>query len=114
MSNLNADVRLLDHSDRPNLEIVKDYLYDGKYMYYVLACHICPRANHSFWRQAHVKLVVYATSFYQDLVAMILGYNAVILEEDWDDTVHLDNHPVGIGYCICKMQTQPTMNGVQM
>ena len=57
--------------------------------------------------------MVYVTSFYQDLVAMILGYNAVILEEDWDDTVHLDNHPVGIGYSICKMQMQPIMNGIQ-
>ena len=114
MSNLNADVNLLSSSDRTKLEIVKEYLDDGKSMWYVHASHICRQANHTFWNQSHVKLIVYATSFYQDLVAMILGYNAVILEEDWDDTVHLDNHPVGIGYCICKMQTQPTMNGVQM
>ena len=108
MSNLNSDVTLLDPSDRSNLEIVKDYLYDGKYMYYVHASHICPRANHSFWRQVHVKLVVYVTSFYQELLAMVLGYNAGILEEDID----IDSHPVTIGWCICNVQTHTyTMNG---
>ena len=93
MSNLNADVRLLDHSDRSNLEIVKDYLYDGKYMYYVHISHICSRANNSFWRQPHVKVVVYASSFHEELLAMVLGYNAGILEEDID----IDSHPVTIG-----------------
>ena len=104
MSNLNADVRLLDHSDRPNLEIVKDYLYDGKYMYYVHTSHICSRANNHFWRKLHVKVVVYASSFYEELLAMVLGYNAGILEEDID----IDSHPVTFGWCICKEQTQLT------
>ena len=110
MSNVTADVRLLDHSVRPNLEIVKDYLYDGKYMYYVHTSHICSRTNDHFWRQPHVK-VVYASSFYEQLLAMVLGYNAGLLEQDID----IDSHPVTIGLCICNVQTQMhtyTMNGV--
>ena len=100
MSNMTAHVTLLYESDRSKLQNVRNYLRCGKDLYYVHESHICPSPNHSFWKQSHVKVVVYATSFYQDLVAMILGYNAVILEDDWDDTVHLDNHPVGIA-CIC-------------
>ena len=108
MSNLNTDVWLLDHSDRSKLEIVKDYLYDGKYMYYVHASHICSRANHRFWRQSHVKEFVSASSFYEELLAMVLGQNTGILEEDID----IDSHPVTLGWCICKVQTHTyTMNG---
>ena len=111
MSNLTADVRLLDHSHRANLEIVKEFLYDGKYMYYIHESHLCSRANDRFWRQPHVKVVVYASLFYEEILAMVLGYNAGLLEQDID----IDSHPVTIGWCICNVQTQMhtyAMNGV--
>ena len=48
-----------------------------------------------------MKVVVYASSFYEELLAMVLGYNDGILEEDID----IDSNPVTIGWCICKAQT---------
>ena len=83
MANLSADVRLLHESHRAQLQRVHQLLYGGHYMFYI-------------------NVVVYDNLFYEDLLAMLLGYTAGFSGEDID----IDSHPVGIGYCICGVQTQ--------
>ena len=102
MANLTADVRLLDESYTGQLQRVHQLLYGGHYMFYINVSHFCSRPMDPFWSLPHVKVVVYDNLFYEDLLAMVLGYNAGLSEEDID----IDSHPVGIGYCICGVQTQ--------
>ena len=82
--------------------MVQKLLNDGKYMFYIYESHFCSRANDDFQRKPHVKVVVYDNLFYEDLLAMVLGYNGGLSNEDID----IDSHPVSIGWGICNVQTQ--------
>ena len=102
MSNLSVNVCLLHESDWAQLQRVRQLLYGGHYLWYINMSHFCSRPLDSFGSMPHVKVVVYDTLFYQDLLAMLLGYRASFLRQDID----IDTHPVTIGYCICGVQTQ--------
>ena len=56
--------------------------------------------------QDHVKLVVYSDMFYQKLVAMVLGANAMVPPEDVTDIFRKESTAANIGLCVCDEMTQ--------
>ena len=107
MSNMNPDIILVNESDRPNLQLLRHFLNAYKDVTYIHVNHLCPTPNHTYLKQSHIKLVVYSTLFYQDILAIVIGDNARILPEDAEYNVSLDRTAALIGLCVCNTQTQP-------
>ena len=107
MSNMRADVRLVTVSDARNFRRLQRYLDNTALtIIYVHITHVCQNIIEEYLMQDHVKLVVYSDMFYQKLVAMVIGANAMVLPPDVTDVFRLESTSANIGLCVCNEYTQ--------
>ena len=83
---MRPDVELVTVTDARNFRRLQRYQENpAMTVIYVHHSHVCQNIVEEYLMQDHVKLVVYSDMFYQKLVAMVLGANAMVLPEDVTD-----------------------------
>ena len=109
MSNMRADVTLVTVTDALNFRRLRRYQENpAMTVIYVHHTHVCPKIVEceKYLMQDHVKLVVYSDMFYQKLMAMVIGANAMVLPEDLTDDFRRESTAANIGLCVCEEMTQ--------
>ena len=107
MSNMRPDVELVTVTDARNFRRLQRYQENpAMTVIYVHHSHVCQNIVEEYLMQDHVKLVVYSDMFYQKLVAMVLGANAMVLPEDVTDIFRKESTAANIGLCVCNEYTQ--------
>ena len=109
MSNMKADIELVTVADALNFRRLRKYQENPAItVIYVHHTHVCSKnvEYEDYLMQNHVKLVVYSNMFYQKLVGMVIGANAMVLTEDLTDEFRKDSTAANIGLCVCNEMTQ--------
>jgi len=109
MSNMRPDIKLVTVTDALNFRRLRKYQENPAItVIYVHHTHVCPKnvEYEDYLMQNHVKLVVYSNMFYQKLVAMVIGANAMVLPEDLTDDFRRESTAANIGLCVCNEMTQ--------
>ena len=104
---MRPDLKLIRPSDTNSLNQLETYLDDKELtIIFVHENHVCPRSNHEFLLQQHVKLVVYSDLLYQTIKGMTIDALATVAPHHFTEAFHEDSTPHLIGLCICNQYTQ--------